>query len=257
MAKKQPKKSSKKPTLAQRNASMRDVLLKQKVSTSKGFLKKQLKEFIVDELIHASNNHRKAITAKTSVQKRYEQFKKYYEMLFTTGLTGHAQFTGTIEVQAKKDMERGIEYRIREKGKERKVSISELAYKMELTAHKLSIKHDVAYTKFKPVYYLLGKGKYKIIIDIPDLKEFEELEEEGTVEDIMEWFDSNNMEAIVSDPTKYKGAKDKKKHAIAVDNRKKRIRKSKEKYYKRWKAGKKAVKTKQANAAKKKRKRKK
>ena len=251
------KKSSKKPTIQQRNESLRDSLLKQKVSTTKGFLKSDFKNFVIDEMINAANRQKKALRANTSVQKRYEQFQTYYDKLFTSGLTGHAQFTGQIERQAKRDMEKGIQYYIKEKGKERKVGISELAYKMELTAHKLSANYDIAFTKFKPVYFLLGKGKYKIVITIPDMKEFEEDGgEEMTVEDIMEWFDNNRLSIVVSDPANIKGDKAKKKHAEAVKNRKNKIKKAKEKYYKRWKAGAKAAETKQkkSKASKKKRK---
>ena len=241
---------AKKPTQAQKNAAKLKDLLKQKVSTgSKGFIKSDLKRFIAEEMISAANNKKKSINVKKdTLQKRYNQFKPYYDKLFNQGLEGHAFYTGQIEKQSKKDIDKGTEYFIKEKGVERKVSHAELSYKMELLAHKLSTQHDVAFTKFKPTYYLTGKGQYKVVINIPDLKEIDF--ENDTVEEIMENLDSEGLEVIISDPHKFKTKEARKKYEDSKKNRQKSIKKSKEKYYKEWKEETKPTK----KAAKKKRK---
>lgn len=238
----------KKPTLQQRNAAKADDLLKQKVSSTTGFLKSEFKQFIVDEMIHAANNKKQAVKiTANSVQKRYDKFKVYYDKLFTKGLPGHGLFSQQIEKQAKSDMSKGIDYYIREGGKEKKVGINELAYKMELLSHKMATQHDVAYTKFKPVHYLIGKGEYKVIIEIPNIKQdveelgYEDLEE-MEVGEVYEYFDEHNVEIIISDPTKLKGKEAKEKFKKAKLKRIKSIETSKKKHYKQWKKGKKSPK---------------
>jgi hypothetical protein len=234
----------KKPTLQQKNLSKKDDLLKQKVSTTTGFLKQDFKQFIVDEMIHAANNKKQPIKATDSVQKRYDKFKVYYDKLFTKGLPGHGLFSQQIEKQAKRDMDKGIEYYIREKGIEKLVRINELAYKMELLSHKMATQHDVAYTKFKPVHYLIGKGQYKVVIEIPNIKEdvedlgYDDLEE-MSVEEVYEYFEEHNVEIIISDPSKLKGKDAKEKFSKAKAKRIKAIEQSKKKHYKQWKKGKK------------------
>lgn len=229
---------AKKPTLSQRNATKLNDLLKQKVSSgSKGFIKADLKRFIAEEMISAANNKKKPIKSTDSLQKRYNSFKPYYDKLFGQGLEGHAFYTGQIEKQSKKDIDKGTEYYIKEKGIEKKVSHSELSYKMELLAHKLSTQHDVAFTKFKPTYYLIGKGKYKVVINIPDIKEIDF--DNDTVEEIMETLDSEGLEVVISDPYKFKTKEAKQKYEKAKKERQKRIKKTKEKYYHQWNKGKK------------------
>lgn len=226
---------AKKPTLGQKNAAKLDALLKQKVSAGgKGFIKSDLKRFIAEEMISAATNKKKSINVnKDTLQKRYNQFKPYYDKLFNQGLEGHAFYTGQIERQSKKDIEKGTTYYIKEKGIEKKVSHAELSYKMELLAHKLSTQHDVAFTKFKPTYYLTGKGQYKVVINVPDLKEIDF--ENDTVEEIMETLDSEGLEVIISDPYKFKNKAAKEKYETSKKNRQKSIKKNKEKYYKEWK----------------------
>lgn len=225
---------AKKLTIRQRNKAKIDELLKQKVSSgAKGFLKKDFKKFVADELIFAANSNNRLIRKNETLQKRYGRFKIYYDKLFTTGLSGHALFTGELEKKAKKAISKGTAYYIKEKGIEKKVSYSELAYKIELLSHKLSAQHDVAFTKFKPVHHLIGKGKYKVVITIPDLKEIDF--EEMTTEEILEWFDDNNVEIIISDPSKIKNKKDRDKRNKAKKRRQKFIEKSKLKYYRQWK----------------------
>lgn len=229
---------AKKPTLSQRNNAKLDDLLKQRVSVGgKGFIKSDLKRFIAEEMINAANNKKKPIKSTDSLQKRYNQFKVYYDKLFGAGLEGQAYFTGVIEKYAKKDMSKGTDYYIREKGIEKKVSHSELSYKMELFAHKMSTQHDAAFTKFKPTYYLIGKGKYKVVINIPDLSLIDF--DNDTVEDIMETLDSEGVEVIISDPYKVKTKEARKKYDETKKNRQATIKKSKEKYYHQWKKGKK------------------
>lgn len=240
--------AKKKLTARQKNAAKLEDLLKQKVTTSTGFLKKDFKGFIAEEMVNAANRSNRVLKSNETLQSRYDKFAKYYDKLFTTGLTGHAQFTGIIEKQARKDIDKGIEYVIEEKGKQRKVSYSELAYKMELLSHKLSTQHDIAFTKFKPTYILLGKGQYRIKITIPDLTEadFDEM----TTEEVLEFFEENNIEIIVSDPTKLKNEKARTDATKAKKQRQTKIRKTKEKYYKQWKRGSKAAKTRAAKRTK-------
>lgn len=240
---------AKKLSLQQKNRAKLELLLKQKVSTSSGFISNDFKQFIAEELINAANNNKKSIKGNESLQQRYNKFKKYYDKLFSTGLSGHALFTGQIEKNYRKDEAKGTEYYISENGKEKKVSYAELAYKIELFAHKLSTKHDVAFTKIKPTYYLIGKGKYKVVINIPDLKEadFEEM----TTEEVMEWFDDNNIEVIISDPNKIKGKKQKKEWEDRVKKRQVRIEANKKKHYQQWKKEKKPLKKKEATKKKK------
>lgn len=234
----------KKPTLQQRNAAKADDLLKQKVSTSTGFLKSEYKQFIVDEMISSANNNKKAIKSSDSVQKRYDKYKIYYDKLFTKGLPGHGLFSNEIERQAKRDMDKGIEYYIREKGIEKPVRLNELAYKMELLSHKMATQHDVAYTKFKPIHYLIGKGKYKVVIEIPNIKQdveelgFEDLDE-MTIEEVYDYFYEHNVEIIVSDPKKFKNKEELDKWLKGKKKRIKSIEQSKQKHYKQWRKGKK------------------
>lgn len=227
---------AKKPTIRQKNLSRLQELVKQRVSGSTGFLKKGFKQFIAEELIHVANNQNRLLKKNETLQNQYDKWKKYYDKIFTTGMTGHALFTGRIEKNYKTDTAAGTEYYIKEHGKEHKVSYSELAYKMELFAHKLSVQHDVAFTKFKPIYYLLGKGKYKIVINIPDLNEVDF--EEMTVQEIIDWFDDEGVEIIISDPTKIKNKEDREKREKAKKKRQAYIKRSKEKHYKQWKKGK-------------------
>lgn len=247
----------KKPTLQQKNAAKADDLLKQKVSGATGFLKSDFKQFIVDEMISSANNNKKAVDIKEgSVQKRYDKYKTYYDKLFTTGLPGHGLFSQQIEKQAKRDKEKGIDYYIREGGKEKKVGINELAYKMEFLSHQLATKHDVAYTKFKPIHYLLGKGKYKVVIDIPNIKKdveelgYEDLDEMN-IDETFEFFDEHNVEVLVSDPSKLKGKEAKERYEKAKKKRIKSIETAKKKHYKQWKKGKKKVQPKKKRPPKK------
>lgn len=224
----------KKPTQQQKNQAKLPDLLKQKVSTgSKGFLKADLKKFIAEEMIHSANNQKRSIKKTETLQKRYNKFKPYYDKLFTSGLTGHSLFTGTIEKNFKKDTENGTEYYINENGKEKKVTYAELAYKMELLAHNLSTKHDVAFTKFKPTYFLLGKGKYKVVVNIPSTKnvDFEEM----TVQEVLDYFEENNTEIIISDPHKLKTKEAREKFEKGKKERQKSIKRNKEKHYRQWK----------------------
>jgi hypothetical protein len=246
----------KKPTLQQRNAAKADDLLKQKVSTSTGFLKNDFKQFIVDEMISAANNNKKSLKSTDSVQKRYDKYKVYYDKLFTTGLPGHGIFSQQIEKQAKQDKAKGIDYYIREGGKEKKVGINELAYKMEFLSHQLATKYDVAYTKFKPVHYLLGKGKYKVVIDIPNIKKdveelgYEDLDEMST-DEVFDFFEESHVEVIVSDPAKLKGKEAKERYEKAKKKRIKSIETAKKKHYKQWKKGKKKAQPKKKQPPKK------
>lgn len=225
---------SEKPTIQQENAAKLDELLKQKVSTGdKGFLNKNLKRFVAEELIHAANNNKKSIPKSETLQKRYNRFKKYYDKLFTTGMNGHGIFAGQIENNYKKDTEKGTKYYIRENGKDKEVSYAELGYKLELLSHNLSVKHDVAFTKFKPIYYLTGKGKYKIVFNIPKVSEIDF--KNNTVEEIMEELEDENIEVIISDPSKVINREERSRKESIKKKRQKTIRTNKEKFYKQWK----------------------
>lgn len=222
----------KKSTKAEKQKLIKESLLKQKVSTSTGFLRKELKEFIADELLHAANKQKRTVRKNESLQKRYDRFKKYYDKLFTEGLPGNAEYTGAIERAYKKNKD-NTDYYIRKKGKDIKVGGPQLAYEMELLAHKLSTQHDVAFTKFKPIYKVKGKGKTDVIIQIPDLKEFDF--EEMTTQEILEWFDDNNIEVVLSDPSKIRNKEQREKAEKAKKYRQQRIKKAKETHYKQWK----------------------
>lgn len=223
---------SKKPTLQQRNAAKAEQLLKQSVTTSTGFLRNEYKKFIVDEMVHAANNKKKSLKGTESVQDRYDKYKVLYEKLFNTGLKGHGLFPNQIERNYKKDIDKGTVYYIREKGREREVSLNELMYKMELLSHTLSAQQDVAFTKFKPIHYLLGKGSHKIVIEIPDLRDvdFDEI----TVQDAYDYFEDHNIEVIDSDPGKIKGKDAKEKWLKSKKRRQTNISNAKKKYYKLW-----------------------
>lgn len=225
--------AKKKLTIEQRNRTKIEALIKQKVATSKGFLSSEFKHKVAEDLIAEYNKRGKLITSKVKLQDRYNRYGKAYDLLFNKGLTGHSYYTNVLTEYAKKASKEKTDFYIREHGEERKVSYSELAYKIELLSHKLSVKHDIAFTKFKPTYYLIGKGKYKIVINIPNLKEVDF--EEMTTEEVLEWFDDNNIEIILSDPTKIKGKEAKEKWEKSKKRRQKSIKATKEKYYRQWK----------------------
>jgi len=239
----------KKPTLQQRNAAKAELLLKQKVSSSKGFLKQEFKKFIVEEMVFAANRQKKSIKGTESVQERYDRFKILYDKLFFAGLSGHGMFPQQIERQYKRDKAKGIDYYIREQGKEKKVGLNELAYKMEFLSHQLATKYDVAYTKFKPIHYLVGKGNYRIVIEIPSLTKdvrelgYDDLDEMDT-DEVFEFFEEHHVEIIVSDPSKRKGKKAKAEYEEGKARRIKSIAAAKKKHYKQWKKGKKPTITK-------------
>lgn len=224
---------AKQPTISQRNAAMREELLKQVVSSSKGFLRNDFKEFVVDEMINAANNKREVLTGRESVQDRYTKYEKYYDKLFHTGLSGHSQFTGQLEKKARADINKGIDYYISDgEGNEKKVSYAELSYKMELLQHKLSTDHDVAFTKFRPKYFMQGKGEYKVVIVIPDLREISF--DEATTEEILEFFEAHDVEIIISDPNNIKDAEKRKQAEQNKKAQQKRVKETKEKFYKIW-----------------------
>lgn len=218
----------KKPSLTQHNASLLNDLINQPVSGSSGFITEDFKRFIAEEMIEAANAKKIRLSPEESLQDRYNKFKLYYDKLFTSGMQGHGMFIGSVL----KKFEYG-EYYINEKGVEKRVSYAELAYKMELFAHKLSTEHDVAFTKFKPTYFVLGKGKYKIVINIPDMRKVDL--DEMTVEEIVDYLDEEGVEIIISDPKKIKNKEDRKKRDKSKKDRQIKLRKSKEKHYRQWK----------------------
>lgn len=228
---------AKKKTIRQRNEDKIKELLKKRVSGKNGFLKSYMKQFISEELLRASNNNNKLISSKETLQTRYNKYKKYYDLLFESGLEGHAYHAESIVKKAEKDNKKKIQYFVNENGKEKKVTPAELGYKMNLLATNLSAKHDVALTKFKPKYYLTGKGRYKIVITIPKLSDadFDEMD----AEEITEWFEDNGIVIIISDPNDVKGKEAKKDFEKSKKRRQHKIKESKEKYFKKWKKGKK------------------
>lgn len=225
----------KKPSLQQQNNARLDQLAAQKISGKSGYIPSDLKYFIAENVINRYNGKKKSIPKNFSLQKEYNKLKGYYDNFFTKGLQGHEMFSGTLIKRAKQIDKAGGELTIIEKGKEKSVHYPEFAYKMERLAHKLSSEHDVAFTKFKPKFFLRSKGQYKISINIPDLDEIDL--DESTVEEIMEFFDDNGVVVIISDPSNIK----KKDRQEAWEDRKKTrmktITRNKAKYYKEWKEG--------------------
>lgn len=221
-----------KKTLRERNEAKLSELIKQPLSGKGGFLPAHIKEFIAREMINSATNNGKAITKRDTLQKRFNKYEDLYIRLFNEGLEGQPQTTTTIEKEAFAAKGSGSKYFIKEKGVRKEVTAEELAYKIELLSHKLSVQYDAVFTKLAPSYKVIGKGKYEITYQIPDLSE---ISEEDTVEEIVEFLASNGIHAVVSDVGEGKTAE---VRAKAEERKKARVRaieRNKSKYYKLWK----------------------
>lgn len=212
-----------------KNELRKQDLQKQSLSLFGKFAPKYVKDFVIEDLITRYNNINKVVPKKITVQDFFNEKrnKDHYENLLTNGLQGNDISIDAVIQQAKN---LNTEFYINEHGKEKKIDYKELGYKLNLFAQKLLFEHDAQSTRIMPKYFLLPKGKRKVVITIPDIKD-EDLEE-STGEEFNEYLFSNGVFAITSPPKKKK--EDEKRRKERKEKKLKLLETTKKKYYKEW-----------------------